>query len=219
MGRWSSANIAAHTPGDVANAGGSGVNVAADAAPRGAASSISPEETPAARQSLSGALSPSSSIAHDDDWGAADQTGALLNRPAGGSGGGMGEFGGADKPEIPDYEEGFKKLKFDGPDLGREVLKAGMANRDAQAAGRTAHDAAMRAAGYGGPESAGTHIVSAPGGKAGHGADIPGSGWPGPGGDTPGGDDWGGVPVSSGPRDWSPTGGGSAAAGDFGGVE
>jgi hypothetical protein len=95
-----------------------------------------------------------------------------------------------------------------GQHFGAEMLSGGEVSPGLQ-----------QLAGYGGPEGLGMHTVSAPGGRAGHGADIPGSGWPGPGSDTPGGDDWGAVPVSSGPRDWSPTGGGSAAAGDFGGVE
>jgi hypothetical protein len=209
QGRWSSANIAAHTPGDVANAGGSGVNPGTDPAPRGAASSISPGETPAARQSLAGSLSPSSSIAHDDHWaGAADQTSELLNHSGAGPGGGMGEFAGADKPEIPDYEAGFGKLKLGGaPDLAREVAKAGAP---------LVQDAALRAAGYSGPEGPGMHTVSAPGGRSAHGSDIGGSGIPRPGdygdGRAPGGDDWGGGDDSGGgapgsglggPRDWS----------------
>jgi hypothetical protein len=43
-------------------------------------------------------------------------------------------------------------------------------------------DAALRAGGFGGPEGPGMHQVSAIGGRAGHGADIPGGGVPGPGG-------------------------------------
>ena len=109
----------------------------------------------------------------------------------------MGEFAGADKPEIPDYEAGFGKLKLGGaPDLAREVTKVGAP---------LVQDAALRAAGYSGPEGPGMHTVSAPGGRSAHGSDIGGSGIPGPGDDgdvgTPGGD-------GGGPRDWSPASGG-----------
>ena len=147
-----------------------------------------------------------------DDWGAADQTGALLNRPAGGPGSGMGDFAGADKPEIRDFGEGFEKLNFgSGPDLGREAVKAVGINRTAQAAGRAGYDASMRAAGYGGNESAGQHTVSAPGGPAYHGSDVPGGGVPGPADYGDYDDDGSAGGGLGGPRDWSP--------GDFGGVE
>jgi hypothetical protein len=187
------------------NAGGAGVNPAADAAPRGPAANIG--DLPTATRPGTGGMQAAASIAHDDHWGGPSLTDALLNRPAGGQGGGAGDFGGAEKPEIPDYEAGFNKLKFGGPDLGRSVLSAGTAESDARTAGRTAHDASLRASGYGGPEGPGQHTVSAPGGPAYHGADVPGGGIPRPGdyggGAAPGGG-WGG-----GPRDWSPPSGGT----------
>ena len=181
QGRWSSANVAVHTSSDVANGGAPNIADAPSCNAPGAAdaASFSGSETPAARGA---ALSISDGSA--DDWGGPSQTDALLNRPAGGKGGGgMGDVGGggADKIPDPDYEANFAKLRFGGPDLGREVLKAGTANSEAQAAGRAAgRDAAMRAGGYGGNEGPGMHTVSAPGGRAGHGADVPGSGVPGP---------------------------------------
>jgi hypothetical protein len=206
QGRWSSANIAAHTPDDAANGGAPNIADAPTATRPGAAgpASFSAADTPAARGA---ALSISDGSA--DDWGAADLTGALLDRPVGGGGGGggMGEFAGADKPEIPDYEAGFNKLRFDGPDLGREAGEAFFANHQGQKAVRAAgRDAAMRAGGYGGPEGPGTHRVSAPGGPAYHGADVPGGGMPRPG-------DYGGAP-GGGPRDWSPNNGGTPGLGD-----
>jgi hypothetical protein len=200
MGRWSSANIAAHTPSDAANGGAPNIADAPTAMRPGAAdaASFSAADTPAARGAAS-----SISDGSKDNWGGPSQTDALLNRPAGG---GMGESGGVGEIVTPDYEQGFKKLNFGGPDLGREVLKAGTAESDAQAAGRTAHDAAMRAAGYGGPEGPGTHTVSAPGGPAYHGSNIPGGGIPRPG-------DYGGAP-GGGPRDWSPGNGGTPGVRD-----
>jgi len=215
LGRFSSGSSAP-------NAGGAGVNPAADPAPRGPAANIA--DLPTANRPGTGGLQAAASIAHDDDWGGPSQTDALLSHSGAGPGSGMGEFAGADKPAIPDYGAGFEKLGLGkGPDLGSEALTAGLAHSQAQRAGRAAgRDAALRASGYGGPEGPGQHTVFAPGGRAGHGGDIGGGGIPGPGdygdGGAPGGDDWGGVP-GSGPRDWSPTGGGSAAASDFGGVE
>jgi hypothetical protein len=204
LGRWSSANVAAHTPSTTANGGAPNIADAPTATRPGAAdaASFSGSETPAARGA---ALSISDGSA--DDWGGPSQTDALINRPAGGQGGGgMGDGGGVGEVVTPDYEEGFGKLKFDGPDLGREVLSAGMANRDGQNAARAAgRDAAMRAGGYGGNESAGQHTVSAPGGPAYHGSNIPGGGIPRPG-------DYGGAP-GGGPRDWSPGSGGTPGGG------
>ena len=186
------------------NGGGAGVNPAADPAPRGPAANIA--DLPTATRPGTGGMQAAASIAHDDDWGnLSTATNALVNRPAGGPGSGMGDFAGADKPEIRDFGEGFEKLDFGGPDLAKEAVKAGTVNRTSQAAGRSAYDASMRAAGYGGNESAGQHTVSAPGGRAGHGSDIDPGGIPGPG-DYDDGDDWGGGAPGGGlggPRDWS----------------
>ena len=146
MGRWSSANVSTHTPSDVANAGGSGVNPATDAAPRGAASSISDGSA--------------------DDWGGPSQTEALLGHSGAGKGSGMGTYS-APKPVIPDYEAGFNKLGFTPVP-------------DAEPGGKPGNDAALRASGYGGNEGPGTHRVFTPGGRPGHGGDVPGSGMPGP---------------------------------------
>ena len=214
LGRFSSGSSAP-------NGGGAGVNPAADPAPRGPAANIgdaptatrpgaagpasfSAADTPAARGA---ALSISDGSA--DDWGGPSQTDALLNT-GGAQGGGAGDFGGGANKELipdPDYEEGFGKLRFGGPDLGKEVLHAGMANRDGQNAARAAgRDAAMRAGGYSGTEGPGQHTVSAPGGPAYHGSNIPGGGIPRPG-------DYGGAP-GGGPRDWSPGSGGTPGVGD-----
>jgi len=185
------------------NGGGAGINPAADAAPRGPAANIA--DLPTATRPGTGGMQAAASIAHDDDWGGPSQTDALLNT-GGAKGGGAGDFGGGANKELipdPDYEEGFGKLRLGGPDLGREALKAGMANSDAQQAGR---DAALRAGGFGGPEGPGTHTVSAPGGPAYHGSNIPGGGIPRPG-------DYGGAP-GGGPRDWSPGSGGTPGVGD-----
>lgn len=213
QGRWSSANVQTHTPSGAANGGAPNIADAPTATRPGAAdaASFSGSETPAARGA---AFSISDGSA--DDWGGLSQTDALLNRPAGGKGGGgMGDVGGgANKELIPDsdFEQGFAKLRFGGPDLGREVVEAGMRNHQAQKAGRTAYDASLRTSGYGGPEGPGTHVISAPGGSAYHGADIDPGGIPGPGDYDDGGDDWGGGAPGGGglggPRDWSPAGGG-----------
>jgi hypothetical protein len=203
LGRFSSGSSAP-------NAGGAGVNPAADPAPRGPGANIA--DLPTAARPGTGGMQAAASIAHDDDWGASDQTSALLNT-GGAQGGGAGDFGGGANKELipdPDFEEGFGKLRFGGPDLGREVLSAGTANHEAQnagrAAGRTAYDSAMRAGGYGGNENAGQHTVSAPGGPAYHSSNIPGGGIPRPG-------DYGGAP-GGGPRDWSPGSGGTPGVGD-----
>ena len=42
------------------------------------------------------------------------------------------------------------------------------------------YSAAYNSMGYSSGQSAGQHQVQAPGGRAGHGADVPGSGMPGP---------------------------------------
>jgi translation initiation factor IF-2 len=172
QGRWSSANIAAHTPSNAANAGGGPISSATDPAPASKPLAGSPN-TP------SGGPQPGT-----DHWaGAADQTATLLNRP---SGGGVKAGGGAraQAPQPRNYAAGFTAL-------------------------------GLRAGGYGGNESAGQHQVQAPGGRAGHGADVPGSGMPGPGDGT----DLGGAPGAGGGVPAGGAAGGAEAAGAAAGLE
>lgn len=171
QGRWSSANITAHTPSDAANGGAP--NIAAHTAPAASAASISASSDPAQRGSASSVPDGSA-----DHWaGSADQTSALLSH-SGGAGRGNGMRGtpvGAPQPR--DFGAGF------------------------------------RAMGYSSGESAGQHQIQAPGGRAGHGADVPGSGMPGPADPTP----TGGVPGGAGPA--GDAAGGAEAAGATAGLE
>jgi hypothetical protein len=182
QGRWSSANIASHTPSNAANAGGGSISAGDTPAQRGPGVNIA--SLPSANNPGSGGMSPAASISHNDHWaGAADQTATLLNRP---SGGGVKAGGGAraQAPQPRNYAAGFTAL-------------------------------GLRAGGYGGNESAAQHQVQAPGGRAGHGADVPGSGMPGPGDGT----DLDGVPGAGG---GVPAGGaadGAEASGAAAGLE
>ena len=160
QGRWSSADIAVHTPSDAGNGGAPDI---ADA--------------PTAARPGSGGMAPAASIAHDDDWGAANQTAALLGHSGAGRGGGM------QSTQV-------------GP----------VAPRD--------YSAAYRSMGYSAGESAGQHQVQA-GGRAGHGADVPGSGVPGPDPAGAAGDAAGGAGDAAG----AAAAGGAEAAGAAAGLE
>jgi hypothetical protein len=110
QGRWSSANIAAHTPSNAANAGGGTVSAGDTPAQRGPGVSIA--SLPSADNPGSGGMSPAASIAHDDDWSGTlgAQTSKLLNRPGGaGVKSGMGS-GRAQAPQPRNYAAGFTAL-------------------------------------------------------------------------------------------------------------
>jgi hypothetical protein len=115
-------------------------------------------------------MAPAASITHDDDWGAANQTAALLDHSGAGRGSGMA----ATSVVVPQPRD---------------------------------YSAAYRSLGLGSNESAGQTQVQAPGGRAGHGAQVSGSGMPGPTGPS----DPGGVPGGLGDA----TGGADAAGAEL----
>jgi hypothetical protein len=100
-GRWSSANVGIHTPSTTANAGGGEIQ----------AHTLSDTAN-------AGGLGAAASIAHDDDWGASDQTGALLSHSSGaGRGAGMGS---TPRSSIAprDYSAAYRSLGFGSNEVG-----------------------------------------------------------------------------------------------------
>jgi hypothetical protein len=100
-----------------ANAGGStSVNSATDPAPRGPGANIA-THTPSDTANAGG-LGAAASIAHDDDWGASNQTGALLSHSGGaGRGAGMGSTP-RDSIAPRDYSAAYRSLGFGSNEVG-----------------------------------------------------------------------------------------------------
>jgi hypothetical protein len=155
------------------NGGGAEINLVDTPDARGAASSISPATDPA--PSMADLAGRSSASISDYAASAApngDATAAMLSRGpyrgGGGASGGGGHAGAAPGRNYDLYPGGGGGTGGGAPlDLGGD--NSGRDDRN---------DAAYRAGGYGDPagEGPGQHQVQAPGGRAPHGSDVPGTG-------------------------------------------
>jgi hypothetical protein len=111
-GRWSSANISAHTPSTTPIGGGGNISAGSDPAQRGPAPNIA--SPPTATRPGTGGMAPAAAISHNDDWGnLGSQTSKLINRPSGGGGvkGGMGS-GRVQAPQPRDYSQGLRAMGY-----------------------------------------------------------------------------------------------------------
>lgn len=150
LGRWSSGKISAGT----------------DPAPRGPAANI--RLTSSDPSGLSD--TPAAVVNESDAYGTLGvQSKKLLagNRAQHVS---VPTASGGKVPEPRDFSEDFAKLGY-SPDSSDLIPKD-------DSGGQNSNPQALRAGGYSQGEHAGDHVVSAPGGRAGHGADVPGGGLP-----------------------------------------
>ena len=197
LGRWASAQVSSGT--DPAQRGAASSFAALPSASRSGASgtppSISSATDPAAAQRQSGGSGASMPKA-GDYWGNLhDATAKLLGTGGGASkGGGLKLSGGGGlniqaRPEMDltpmgfggkggpaQYEGGGDSGPRPGPDNPGNPSDLDPDGPGPGSPPAPGFGAALRAGGFGGNEGPGFHQVSAFGGRAGHGADVPGTG-------------------------------------------
>ena len=125
-GRWASsqagnacgASAAAHTPPAARTP--ASISAGTDPAQRGPGVTIA--DLPASTNPGSAGMSPAATISHDDDPGNLHAaTSALLNRPAGGRGGGGMRGTPVGPPAPPTYGARFRSLGLGGNEVGTQV--------------------------------------------------------------------------------------------------